>query len=258
MNIGIGEMQEGDDAHEDWIIIESMGSPLRMNKAELIDSIASNSGEGLRTTGGYVKIGDIKGESQDKAANGDLDVDDEGDSVPTQASKKPKEIVVVGSKVRNQNVHQLVRTGTSSDTYRADSFFDIWTEISTDEDLLLHVVSVAQNNPNIAEIHLGESVQVREEVEVKLFGILPIQVTRTLSVDPQKAEGERVKVRFPWWHFLSTKDVNPDDLAGELEDALSKDIPEDTDADDRPTEEVAFYYNKIQAQTLQTISNVSK
>ena len=248
------------------------GEVVRMDKSDLIERIQNDSEGGLRAA--FIKIGDIKGESTDGDADDGLDLDDDSDGASAAKTSKPKEIVVVGSKVRSDNVPQLfspttegeerttpdsffdiwVDAADSGETAQADSFFDVFVEV-TDEDLQLQVVSIAQNDPNIKEINIDEKVEVTYDTKLKLFGILPIKTTRKVSVDTTKIGEDRVKIKFPWWHVLATKDRNTDELIGELEKALDEDIPQ---ADDRPTEEVAFYYNKLSAQTLQTISNVSK
>ena len=296
MNIGIGEHSATDNEHKDWIIIESMSSPLsetRMNKAELIDSIANNSDGGLRS--GYVKLGDIKGESSDEATDDGLDLDNDSDGATAARTSKPKEIVVVGSKVRDENVPQIRGVG-DEESAQPDSFFDIWIDAGedrnaqpdsffdifvdagedrnaqpdsffdifvdvSDEDLHLQAVSIAQYDDTIKEIELGEvDVRVEFDENVKLFGLIPIQSTRTIYVDSLSVDKfERVKVKFPWWHIFAANETDAIELDSSLEEQLGKTIPDvPSGGDDRPTEEVAFYYNKIQAQTLQTISNVSK
>jgi|GEM_PF-6656571 len=306
INIGMGEMQEtaGDDKHDKWIDVLSAsdgGEEMRMNKAELIDAISNKSNGGLRAQ--YVKLGDIKGESDDSASqDGGLDLDDDNDGATAAKTSKPKEIVVVGSKVRDESVPQLWRpevddevladgqtrrvpdsffdvwvdAADSEDATTADSFFDVFVDVGdgrsmpdsffdifvdvTDDDLQLQAVSVAQSDKNVKEIKLTENeVRVDYFEEVKLFGLIPVKTTKTITVNTNAAEQiSRVKVKMPWWHVFGRKTVRPHDLQTAIEEELNKAIPAQTDTDDRPTEEVAFYYNKISAQTLQTISNVSK
>jgi hypothetical protein len=299
MNIGIGELQEGnaqDAKHKEWIEVLSNSSSddAAMNKAELIDAIASNSDGGLRSV--YMKIGDIKGESINEA----LDEDSDGDTIldseakePTASKKKPREIVVVGSKVRTQDVLQVINFAEGEgESARVDSFFDIWVEIAdeesartadsffdifvdageergqpdsffdifvdvTEEDLHLQAISFVQRDDSVKEIELKEkTVKVQYEERYKLFGLIPMKATRTIVVNPEAED--KVNTALPWWHFLSVKSVDPEEFENDLETSLAEDIPEVNEADDRPAEEVAFYYNKLQAQTLQTMSNVAK
>ena len=79
-----------------------------------------------------------------------------------------------------------------------------------------------------------------------------------LSVLKLPMEENKVKVRFPWWHALSTKDVDVATLIGNIEEELNKTIPEVPQTYEVPTEEVAFYYNKISAQILHVIGNIIK
>lgn len=245
INIGVGELQEATDTeHKDWIIIESMSSPIQ--KSELVDEI--------------------------------LDIEEEAES----SKSKPREIVVVGSKVRDEQVAQVdsffdiwidagedrnaapdsffdIFIDAGEERSAPDSFFDIFVDVS-DEDVQLQAISVAQADENVEEVDVTqESVRVDHRETLRLFGIIPIETSRSIIVQTDPEATDRVKVQFPWWSFLATSDTDSVALAEEIERGLAVTIPvPEGDADDRPTEEVAFYYNKIKAQTLQTISNVSK
>lgn len=305
INIGVGELQEtsatgertvqseiislslsGDDGHKDWIIIESVstGETTRVNKSDLLDSISSDPDNGLRAA--FIKIGDIKGEAADNAAP-------EGDGTEAQTSK-PKEIVVVGSKVRDEDIPFPIQWGgTGSENAAPDSFFDIWIDAGEDrnaapdsffdiftdlgedrsapdsffdifvdvtgEDVALQAISVAQANENVEEVQVLENeVKVTYDEPMRLLGFIPLQGTRTVVVDTSDPSRDgRVKVQFPWWRFLATTQTDAESLSEAIETELDATIPV-VPVDDRPTEEVAFYYNKIQAQTLQTISNIAK
>ncbi len=267
INIGVGELHES-DPHEDWIIIESAVDS-EMNKADLVERITTDSDGGLQAI--YIKLPDIEGESSSK--------------------KKPKEIVVVGSKVRSENTPQLVRD-VGEDTAVADSFFDIWVDAAdpaqasspdsffdifvdageerstpdsffdifvdvTDQDLQLQAVSVAQNDESIEQVTvLEEAVRVDYRAHIKLFGFIPLTTTRSVEVETNALGVGNVEVDLPWWHVLARKDVDSEALKQELEKSFESNIPSVETADKRPTEEVAFYYNKIRAQVLKTIGEV--
>lgn len=275
INIGVGELQETGTivGHEEWIVIESVfGARVEVNKGEFIDSIIDSSNGGLRS--GYLKIGDIKGEA-------------------TESAKKPKEIVVVGSKVREEDVPFVIQWGGTGSSASADSFFDIWIDAGedrnaapdsffdifpdigegrsamadsffdifvdvTDADLHLQAVSIAQTNTEVEEVEVLESeVRVSHREQMRLFGFIPVNGTRTITVDTTDPERDgKVKIRFPWWSFLASKTTDTASLETQIETELDATIPV-ADTDDRPTEEVAFYYNKIQAQTLKVISSIS-
>ena len=61
--------------------------------------------------------------------------------------------------------------------------------------------------------------------------------------ESENSSDEKIKI-------FSSNDENS------LESRLKAELEIEEDADDRPTEEVAFYYNKIRAHALQTISNI--
>ena len=306
INIGVGELTgtdtagartvqteivslslSGGDDHKDWIIIESTtGETQRINKADLIDALANSSDGGLRAA--FIKIGDIKGEAMDDATP-------EDDGTAARASK-PKEIVVVGSKVRDEDIPFPIQWGgTGSENAAPDSFFDIWVEavdptaattadsffdifvdagedrntvpdsffdIFVDvsgEDVALQALSVAQTHEDVEEVEvLEDEVRVTYDESMRLFGFIPLQGTRTVVVDTSDpSRDDRVKVQFPWWRFLATTQTDVESLSEAIETELDATIPV-VPVDDRPTEEVAFYYNKIQAQVLQTLSNIAK
>lgn len=209
----------------------------RMNRAELIEE--------LYAADVFIKIDDIKGESQDTD------------------TKKPKEIVVVGSKARDETaVPQLIVPEPATES-ASDSFFDVFVGVATEEDLQLHIVAAVQNDVNINEVRLGEdAVVVDYATTVRLFGFIPVETTQKVTVrfgDGERGEEistdefGRVKVQFPWWHIFGTKAVSPNDLEDVIEDELaSKWEVSELDAKgtndetaDRPVEDVAFYYNKI-------------
>ena len=131
-----------------------------------------------------------------------------------------------------------------------DSFFDIWPAVDTDEELTLYAVGVAQADEEIEDIEIkDDSVMVESEETVRLFGFIPVEADRTVTVGTNEdGEVTDVEVDYPWWGFLAAK------AGADLEVELMA----SGDADDRPTEEVAFYYNKIQARILSTIASFGK
>lgn len=291
INIGIGELQESEAAeneHKDWIIIESVAQgSARINKDGLIDEFTNSTNGGLRSSG-YLKIGDIKGESSDRASgSGD---DGDGDLVEaSSSSKKTREIVVVGSKVRASSVPQILEVGAQTTTRTPDSFFDIWIDAGedrnaapdsffdifvdtgedranvdsffdifvdvSDQDLQLHAVSIAQAHQDIETVEVRDSeVEVEVREQLNLFGFIPLQASKRIMVDATVRGNDRVQVKYPWWSFLATKAQNAAQVQSKINTHLDLTVPEVGDVDDRPTEEVAFYYNKLIAQALLTIS----
>jgi len=214
-----------------------------MNKGDLIESITSNSDGGLRSV--FVKFDDIQGESADDAGE-------------TKA-KKPKEIVVVGSKVRDESVLQLVLP-TDDPEYPLDSFFDIFVDLDEDDDtdLQLYAVAAAQKDEKIKLITLGEEeVSVTYTVTIHLFGFIPVETSQITTVrlgDGGRGAGSdtdelgRVKVQLPWWHVFGRKTVRLQDIMSAVEEEL----------DDRLTENVTFSFTKIKAQALGAIVKGSK
>jgi len=221
---------------------EESTTTTRMSKSDLIESLHESRAV-------FVKLGDIKGESSDEGS-AESSLNSQLDSEEATRAKKPREIVVVGSKVRGDNVPQLVSPdGTPLHSF--DVFFDVEV-ISSDEDVELYAVGIAQSDEDIKDITItDEKVGLRYKTQLRMFGFLPVTVSQLIEVS--LVEGDeygRVKVQLPWWHVFGRKIVKPVDLQLSLEEGLGE--------VDRPSESISLSFQKIQAQTLQTISNVSK
>jgi len=213
-----------------------------MSKADLIESLH-------KSRAVFVKFGDIKGESSDESS-AESSLNSQLDSEEATRAKKPKEIVIVGSKVRDVNVPQLVFPSETAG-HKFDVFFDVEL-VSSDDDVELHAVSVAQSDENIKEITLTEnSVLLKYKTKIHLLGFLPLIISHRIEVNLEDGdEYGRVKVQLPWWHVFGRKIVKPADLQLSIEESLS--------TVDWASETISLSFQKIQAQTLQIISNVSK
>jgi len=193
------------------IMLEETSHSEPMTKADLIHSLNEQRAV-------FVKLGDIKGESDGAAG-----------------ASKPKEIVVVGSKVRASEAS-------------FDVFFDIDTGVVEDEDdLALHAAVLAQNDENVEEVSIQtEMISLSYKMPVRLFGIIPATMTQVAQVKADPEATDRVQVRLPWWHVLSAVEVTKE----EYEEALREEIVQYDESD--------LEFLQRQQQTLQTISNVSK
>jgi len=153
------------------------------------------------------------------------------------AAKKPKEIVVVGSKVKE----------TKDDDH--DKWIDILsTTVQTEEDLANYMEAIVGLDENIKEARVSEDeIILKYKYPAKLFGFINIDYTATTTVDK---EG-RVKVRFPW--FLIFAKDNSIQIEKNFEDELSS-IGDDAQLGNIDLQNIL----QKQQQTLQTISNVAK
>jgi hypothetical protein len=225
---------------------------------------------------GYLKIGDIKGESSDAAGIGG-----DGDIILTggYSGKKPKEIVVVGSKTTDKSSPKLLEAvcdGVQATCVPQDAV--------TPERLTDYAQRTVNTYDSIKEIRLDDSkVEMQAFLPFKLFGFIPMRLKQTMSVSVTSDSFGRVKVKFPWYHSLGRKTVRPHDLMANLETGVataqfskwevadidaSKDdstsgpageeimADETGQADDIPTENVTFNFSEVKAQLLQTMSNL--
>ena len=225
-----------------------------MNKSDLIESIASKSDGGLRSTDLFMKV------------------DDAVTIVDEAVVKKPREIVVVGSKVRGEGVPQLV---APSEDVSPASFFDVFVNIGGEDDLKLYVVATVQSDENIEEVTLSDKeVSVDYRTTIHLLGFISVKTTQRATItfggsgaDSAPDKFGRVKVSLPWWHVFGRKEVRARDLRVAIEEELESKwkVSEfdavsgaDAEAADRPSENIALYFTKVQAQAFQLLSNIMR
>jgi type VI protein secretion system component Hcp len=212
---------------------------------------------------GFMKLGDIKGESSDSSKKGNIEytwkVEERG------KAEKPKEIVVVGSKNTDKSSPKLTLANCDGTHFVCEP-----SDVETEDDLLEYAERHV-NEGSVRKIKFDDSrLSVEYSQPVSLFGFIKINMKETTSVNLGEDEFGRVKVKFPWWHVLTKKTNSINDSEERVREAISNlDMKWDnvdnksgldilvlsttSESDDRPTEEVAFYFNKIKASFLNTI-----
>lgn len=183
-------------------------------KAEFLKAFSSATST---LSGVYIKFGDIKGESDQMALSVDTstistssglvsksgNVEFEWKVEEGESTKKPKEIIVVGSQVRGWDVktkEEIIGVAPSSPSM-----------VTTDEDLALFVTAGALKTEVVEDVSLNyKKIKISAAVPAKLFGFIPSTIATTLIVERDAANDAygRVKVQFPWWHVLTTKLVS--------------------------------------------------
>lgn len=165
----------------------------------------------------FIKIPDVEGESE--------------------SASKPKEIVVVGSKVKD-----VVRE--ASDEEQKDLSIAP-EEVDDDEDLALYASKVILDNENIKSIEVrGEDIAVSYKTTARLFGFIPVTLAQEAHTEFNEDKYGRVKVKLPWWGFLAKKDF----------------VFDEAKLDEEFQDENIDLQNPIQkqAQIMQTLSNIMK
>ena len=200
---------------------------------------------------GWIDIEAISDEGEHKEWIDVESISDEGDpdrpiivgDVPNPAAKKPKEIVVVGSKVQDE-------TEKERDARVEKATAVLQQPITSAEQLPNYLQAIADSDENVEELSLKDDVvTLSYKQPAKLFGFIPVQYTMTTAVevrgwDPVKKDAEsdgRIKVQLPWWILFASD--NADQVVADMEEILAN-------TSDEPLQ-------KMQ-QTLQTMSNVSK
>jgi hypothetical protein len=213
MNIGLGELQENRAAYL---------------KLKGID------GETQETRAAYVKLGDIKGESTDSG---------------TSEAKKPKEIVVVGSKVREAVEAGAVVRGWDPEKKEARIGA---ADVQLEEDLVDFAAGILAGDNNITDIGAtGKSVSMKYKVPAKLFGIFNSSLEQETTVTFGDGVSGRVKVKFPWTRFFYRVDENVD--VENIQSRLQPEIDDEVLVDSEATETTPAQ----QAKLIEVIHNVS-
>lgn len=257
----------GDDVPAESRTFQMMSNVSKMTVAEVqevlpggeYEDIGLRLGDDVYVRSGFMKIGDIKGESTDDASQGNVELTwkvEEG-----EAAKKPKEIVVVGSKVETDGASPMLLQALTHN------------EVVDDESLEEFMNQLAHDNEDVETLTATEeSVGIIFENKVKLFGFIPLTMKADVSVDTTVDEFGSVKVKFPWWHALTSKPVSSADLQNELESAvLATEIstwqgvsvddvglnpqPEPPSAE-VPTETFSLNFAEVKAQLFDTAMNV--
>lgn len=237
INIGVGELEEGGDPDEP-IIIGTIPNPQTIN-TEFIELLSTDGGIVIRTHSSEKK-GNV--ETEFKVEEGEKNIqplDDVSSSEGDDAtSSKPKEIVVVGSKVR-VSIEKL-----GDNAPRIDIEVD---DVKSDEDLALFATKKAEEDENIEEISLNyEKINMKYSTEAKLFGFLPIAMRENIEFVADN-EG-RVKVQFPWWNIFAKKAINKESLERDLTTAFQE----------KSAEEDAESNARVTAQHLHVLTNILK
>jgi hypothetical protein len=133
---------------------------------------------------------------------------DDSGSAGGGAAKKPKEIVVVGSKVRDWDPvkkEEIIGSAPSDPDM-----------VTSSSDLALFLTAGTEADSRMEEVTFNyEKIKFDYNTEIKLLGFLAVPMRASYEVevvgDPESLG--RIKVQMPWWHVFGRKTVRPRDLA---------------------------------------------
>jgi len=156
----------------------------------------------------FLELGDIKGESEVKSIeNGDEpgDIksgDEEGSATSVSKSKKPKEIVIVGSKVK-----EVIKSGDVQvrgwDPEKKEVTIDP-EDVEEAKDLLDFIGATVVSDENIEKVAISpERIELEYAQPAKLFGFIPMSLTAKVVLSKK----DKLKVKFPWYAFLTSDNV---------------------------------------------------
>jgi len=130
-----------------------------------------------------------------------------------EASKKPKEIVVVGSKVRGWDAKTKEEIiGAVKDP----------SDVDTLGESIASAAKALDENSHFNEIRMDDSsASVDYEHGLRLFGFWRTTMRSEVAVVFGEDEHGRVKVQFPWWHVFGRKTVRPADITSAYDEAAN-------------------------------------
>jgi len=215
---------------------------------------------------GFMKIADIKGESG-ATSGGNAETTwkvEEGEK-----AKKPREIVVVGSKTTDKSSAKLTLS-----TCGGANFVCKAEDVDTEDDLLEYVERTVNEYDALGRIVMAnEMIDLDIKFPAKLLGFIPVRLNVQTSIATDSEKLGRVKVTFPWWHVFTRKTIRPHDFQTSLEDELNNteirtwnglrvnaegalvgldSQPDSPSAGDVPTESISLNFTKILAAMLET------
>lgn len=159
-----------------------------------------------------------------KVEEGEADVGGgDGDIIITGGysgkAKKPKEIVVVGSKVRGWDAK------TKEEIVGAAKPVD---EVRNIPDAIAFAAKILDENGHFNELRMDDSnASVDYEHGLRLLGFwrttMRAETTVTFGDGVQGDTDElgRIKVQFPWWHVFGRKTVRPADILSAYSEAAN-------------------------------------
>lgn len=142
----------------------------------------------------YIKIEDVKGESEDDKKVGDR---------PSQGdfSVMIDSVLVRGwdPKTKQEVVEQAPKSPEA---------------VSTEEELALFVASQTEGDSNIESVSLNfTKIEFKYRSDAKLFGLIPSSLTQDISL-----EGGAVNLKKPWYSFLFTDTLSLADIQAAAEE----------------------------------------
>lgn len=209
--------------------------------------------------GGYIKIGDIKGESTDDAEDdaeekkGNVEYEwkvEEGES----AAAGEGEITIMGATVRGWDEAQKAAIRSQAKSA---------TNVSSRADLKVLAQAIALQNEAISEIEIeADEVAISRVRTGKLLGFIPVETRERIAVSTELDSLGRVKIKLPWWRFLAKLDEASAAEAG-IEQALEAaiggievgaQVSTSAQADTVPTEQVSLNFEEVKAKILLAIA----
>jgi len=237
INIGIGELHGSSNAAPDSFF-------------DIFVDIADD--DTREAMDAFLKIGDVKGESTDAEMKDDesgtirFGDGERGAREPEASKGEPKEIVVVGSKVRDEVQASGVEVrGWDPTTKKVTITPD---DIETQENFVDFIGAVTLSDENIESVSFNfKKIVMEYDQPAKLFGFINIDMGATAEVD----EAGKVKVKFPWYRFLTRNN------ATEVKTNIQNSVGEN--GDQTPAQnQTDLDLLRERARTFQTISNVMR
>ena len=210
---------------------------------------------GTRATGGYLKIGDIKGESTNAEKKGNVEYSwkiEEGES-----ALPPSPGIQIRPNQTDPAAPKLLQASCGGANAVCNP-----NDADTPDRLREFIERTANTLPQIREINVSDdAIAMRGVQPFKLFGFIPLHITTTIETSMNPDAFARVKVRLPWYRIFG-RVAKADQTAVEVEQALAQlEIPveptqldlaagTELQADSVPTEQISLNFEKIKAHVV--------
>ena len=174
------------------------------------DSIDSILEDSVVKSSIYIKLGDVKGESEDdKAAASDVFIKFGGVDGESTKGDVPMEgqfeILIDSKKVRGWDPKTKEEVAKASPK--------LAEAVVTESDLALFVASQSSDDPQLESVSLNfTKIEFKYRSDAKLFGLIPSSLLQDVSL-----EGGAVNLKKPWYSFLFTGAITLEDIQAAAE-----------------------------------------
>jgi hypothetical protein len=188
-----------------------------------VDSV--NVGDVDVDASGNVKVKNVEvGDAVDSIHADEVEVDAAGNAKVTNVRGEDSvdsfEVEGVETNVNAEGEVEISIDGASvrSATTSEEKAITAATEVKSDEDLKVYVVTSMKTDKNLDKVDFkSDTVNVSYSLPARFLGIVPMKLAYAIGVDTAKKE---VKITLPWWHIFTWKSIQPIKIETDIKNKL--------------------------------------